>query len=149
MKRPELRQGVPEDVGMDPVRIGRLRELIGGWVQNRDSPSVVVLVPRRGVIVLHEAFGVRRHGDPTPTLKPDSIFPISSCSKPIIAAAVMCLVDDGLIGLNRPFIDYIPELDVPDVQWLAEASVADLLCHTAGFDDLELGAFIAAAAQRA
>ncbi len=120
---------------MDPVRIARLRELVAGWVKSGDSPSVAVLVARRGMIVLHEAFGVRRYGDPTPTLKPDSIFPISSCSKPIIAAAVMCLVDDGLIGLNRPFIDYIPELDVPDVEWLAEARVADLLCHTSGIDD--------------
>src|ERR1700694_2618675 len=139
MKRPELREGLPEEVGMDPVRIGRLRELVGGWVERGDTPSVIVLVARRGVIVLHEAFGVRCHGDPTPTLKPDSIFPLTSCSKPITAAAVMCLVDDGPIGLNRPFIDYTPELDVPEVQWLAEARVADLLCHTSGFDDLLLG----------
>jgi serine-type D-Ala-D-Ala carboxypeptidase len=148
MKNSELREGLPEEVGMDPVRIGRLPELIGGWVQSGDTPSVAVLVARRGVIVLHEAFGVRRYGDPTPTLLPDSIFPLASCSKPITAAAVMCLVDDGLIGLNRPFIDYIPELDVPGVEWLAEARVADLLCHTSGIDDLELGSFIAAAAQR-
>jgi len=147
MKISELREGTPEDVGMDPVRIGRLRDLVGGWVKSGDTPSVIVLVARRGVIVLHEAFGVLRHGDPTPTLKPDSIFPISSCSKSITAAAVMCLVDDGLIGLNRPFIDYIPELDVPEVQWLWEARVADLLCHTAGIDDLKLSDFIAAAAE--
>ena len=132
---------------MDPVRIGRLRELVGGWVESGDTPSMIVLVARRGVIVLHEAFGVRRHGDTDADIEADSIFPLASCSKPITAAAVMCLVDDGLIGLNRPFIDYIPELDVPGVQWLDEARVADLLCHTSGIDDLELGAFIAAAAQ--
>lgn len=148
MKSSELREGLPEDVGMDPVRIRRLRELIGGWIKNGDSPSVAVLVARRGVIVLNEAFGVRRPGDPTPTLKPDSIFPVSSCSKPITAAAVMCLVDDGLLGLNRPFIDYIPELDVPGAQGLEEARVADLLCHTSGIDDLKLAEFIAAAALR-
>ena len=148
MKSPELRQGKPEDVGMDPVRIGRLRELVGGWVASGDTPSAIVLVARRGVVVMHEAFGVRCHGDPTPTLKPDSIFPLTSCSKPLTAAAVMCLVDDGLIGLNRPFIDYIPELDVPEVEWLAEARVADLLCHTSGIDDLLLGDFIAAAPQQ-
>jgi CubicO group peptidase (beta-lactamase class C family) len=148
MKSPELREGLPEDVGMDPVRIRRLRELIGGWVKCGDTPSVVALVARRGVIVWHEAFGVRRYGDPTSTLHPDSIFPIASCSKPLTAAAVMCLVDDGLIGLNRPIIDYVPEWDVPNVQWLVEARVADLLCHTSGIDDLELGSFIAAAAQR-
>ena len=148
MTSPELREGAAKDVGMDPVRIRRLRELVAGWVKSGDYPSVAVLVARRGVIVLHEAFGVRRHGDTSPTLKPDSIFPVASCSKPITAAAVMCLVEDGLIGLNRPFIDYVPELDVPGVQWLEEARVADLLCHTSGIDDLELGDFIAAAAER-
>src|SRR5258708_3825687 len=145
MKRPELREGLPQDVGMDDVRIGRLRELVGGWVERGDNPSVIVLVARRGVVVLHEAFGVRRHGDPTPTLKPDSIFPLTSCSKPLTAAAVMCLVDDSLIRLNPPFIDYIPALDVPEVEWLAEARVADLLCPPSGIDRLLLGEFIDAA----
>ena len=133
---------------MDPARIQRLRELVGGWVKNGETPSAAVFVARRGVVVLHEAFGVLRHGDTTWTLRPDSIFPMASCSKPITAAAVMCLVEDGLIGLNRPFIDYVPELDVPGVQWLAEARVADLLCHTSGIDDLKLRAFIGAAADR-
>jgi CubicO group peptidase (beta-lactamase class C family) len=134
---------------MDPVRVERLRKLANGWVEIGDVPSLVVLVARRGVIVLHEAFGVLRHGDTAPTLKRDSIFPVASCTKPITAAAVMCLVEDGLIGLNRPFIDYVSELDMPDVEWLAEARVADLLCHTAGYDDLDVGDFIAAAARPA
>lgn len=143
-----LLEGTPQSVGMDPSRVQRIRELVGGWVERGDTPSIVVLVARRGRIVLHEAFGVLRPDDATPTLKRDSIFPVASCSKPITAAAVMCLVEDGLIGLNRPFVDYVPELDVPGVQWLEEARVADLLCHTSGIDDLNLAAFIAAAAKR-
>ena len=148
MKNPVLKEGAPEDVGMDPVRIRQARDLASSWVKSGETPSLVVLVARRGVIVLHEAFGVRCHGDATPTLKPNSIFPVASCTKPITAAAVMCLVEDGLIGLNRPFIDYVPELDVPGVQWLEEARVADLLCHTSGIDDLALGAFIETAAKK-
>ena len=140
-----LREGTSEEAGMDYAWIQRLRELTVGWVRDGDTPSVAVLVARRGVIVLNEAFGVLRHGDTTPTLRPDSIFPVASCSKPITAAAVMCLVEDGLIGLNRPFIDYIPELNVPGVQGLEEARVADLLCHTAGIDELDFGSFIKAA----
>src|SRR5258708_14523844 len=130
MKSTEWRQGIPEDVGMDPVRIGRLRELVGSWVKKGDTPSVAVLVARRGVVVMHEAFGVLRHGDPTPTLKPDSIFPLTSCSKPLTAAAVMCPVEDGLIGLNRPFIDYIPELCVPEGEAPSDTPRPDLPCHT-------------------
>jgi serine-type D-Ala-D-Ala carboxypeptidase len=149
MMSPVLHEGAPEDVGMDPARVQRLRELLSGWVECGDTPSVAVCVARRGVVVLHEAFGVLRHGDPMPTLRRDSIFPISSSSKPITAAAVMCLVDDGLIGLNRPFVDYVPELDVPGVEGLAEARVADLLCHTSCIDDAALGPIIEAAAEPA
>jgi serine-type D-Ala-D-Ala carboxypeptidase len=149
MMGPVLHEGAPADAGMDPARVQRLRELLAGWIECGDTPSVAVCVARRGVVVLHEAFGVLRHGDAAPTLRRDSIFPIMSASKPITAAAVMCLVDDGLIGLNRPFIDYVPELDVPDVEGLADARVADLLCHTSGIDDLALGAIIMAAAERA
>src|SRR5262245_10634840 len=141
-----LKEGPPESVGMDPLRVTRLRELCSGWVKSGDTPSLVVLVARRGTIVLHEAFGVRHHEDTTPTLKPDSIFPIASCTKPITAALVMCLVEDGLIGLNRPFIDYVPELNVPGVRWLEEARVADLLCHTSCIEDLQWDAYIDAAA---
>jgi CubicO group peptidase (beta-lactamase class C family) len=141
-----LKEGKPQDVGMDPARIDRLRKTAASWVDRGDTPSLVVLAARRGTIVLHEAFGVRRPEDRTPTLRRDSIFPLSSCSKPLTAAAVMCLVEDGLIGLNRPVIDYVPEWDVPGVQWLEEMKVADLLCHTGGIDDLALGAFVQKAA---
>src|SRR5438552_15709116 len=114
-----LHEGPPESVGMDPIRIQKARELLAGWVKCGDTPSVVALVARRGVIVLHEAFGVRHYGDTTPTLRTDSIFPVASCAKPITAAAIMCLVEDGRIGLNRPFVDYVPELEVPGVEGLA------------------------------
>ena len=149
MTSPVLHEGAPEDADMDPARVQRLRELLTGWVECSDTPSVAVCVARRGVVVLHEAFGILRHGDTTPTLRRDSIFPVTSCTKPITAAAVMCLVEDGVIGLNRPFIDYVPELDVPGVEGLTEARVADLLCHTSGIDDLALDAFREAAAERA
>jgi len=149
MGHPVLREGSPESVGMDPLRIERLKTLAAEWVSRGDMPSLAMLVARRGTVVLHEAFGVRRPEDTTPTLRTDSIFPVSSLSKPVTAAAVMCLVEDGLIGLNRPFIDYVPELDVAGVQWLEEAKVADLLCHTSGIDDVEVAAYIEAAARSA
>ena len=95
----------------DPASVARLRDLLAGWVACGDTPSVVACVARRGVIVLHEAHGVLHHGDTTPTLRRDSIFPIASCSKSLTAAATMCLVDDGLIGLNRPFIERLVRPD--------------------------------------
>ena len=149
MKDLILREGPPESVGMDPVRIQKVRDLLADWVNCGDTPSVVALVARRGVVVLHEAFGMRHYEDTTPTLKLDSIFPIASITKPLTAAAIMSLVEDGLIGLNRPFVDYVPELDLPEVEGIADAKIADLLCHTAGIDDVAVGQHIASAAERA
>jgi len=39
----------------------------------------------------------------------DSIFPLWSISKVITATAIMVLVEDGRLGLNRPVAEYIPE----------------------------------------
>jgi CubicO group peptidase (beta-lactamase class C family) len=145
---PVLRDGPPESVGLDPIRISRLRELGASWVKNGNTPSLCMLVARRGVIVLHEAFGVRRPDDTSPTLRLDSLFPIASATKAFTSTLVMKLVEDGLIGLNRPFIEYVPELDVPGSKWLEEARVADLLCHTSGLEDVTVEGFIAQAARK-
>jgi len=52
-----LKEGPPESVDMDAVRLERLKKLAAGWVASGELPSLCVLVARRGTIVLHEAFG--------------------------------------------------------------------------------------------
>jgi CubicO group peptidase (beta-lactamase class C family) len=140
-----LGEGTARSVGMDPERLQRLEQTAARWVADGETPSMVLLVARHGTIVLHHAFGVRHYEDAAPTLRTDAIFPIASCTKPITAALVMCLVEDGLIGLNRSVVEYVPEL-ASDVQWLEEVKVADLLCHTACMDDLQWVAHVNAAA---
>ena len=53
----KLRYGDPEEVGMSGARVRRLAELAKSWVDQGMTPALVVLVARKGVIVLHEAFG--------------------------------------------------------------------------------------------
>ncbi|MGW0081412.1 serine hydrolase domain-containing protein [Streptomyces sp. NPDC003393] len=43
----------------------------------------------------------------------ESIFRIASITKPITAAAVLMLVEDGRIGLDDPVADWLPELSGP------------------------------------
>ncbi|WP_405751453.1 beta-lactamase family protein [Streptomyces sp. NBC_00012] len=45
----------------------------------------------------------------------DSIFRIASMTKPVTAAAVMMLVEDGRIALNEPVRQWLPELAAPMV----------------------------------
>lgn len=133
-----LRCGSPEDVGMSPERIERVRRLCAGWVKEGLTPSLQVLVARRGVIVLHEAWGRSGPEDDAPPLTVDSIFGITSTTKAITAAAVMCLVEDGLLGLNRPVQEYVPEFVGAGKEGVM---VHHLLTHTSGFKDDALDAY--------
>src|SRR5262245_53811234 len=94
---------------MSPERVARLPRLCAGWVVQGLTPALQVAVARRGVLVLHEAWGRLGPEPDAPPLGVDSIFAIASLTKPITAAAVLCLVEDGLLGLNRPVQEYVPE----------------------------------------
>ena len=107
----KLRAGTPAEAGMSAERIERLKTLAAGWVAEGVHPALCVLVARKGVIVLHEAFGRLRPDPASPLLAKDSIFPLSSMTKPITATLAMVLVEDGLLGLSRPVQEYLPEFE--------------------------------------
>lgn len=137
-----LENGSPEQAGFKPDRLKRIRQRAASWVADGKTPSLVVLAARRGAIALHEAFGTLTHAPDSPPLAIDSVFPVSSLSKPITATAVMLLVEEGLLGLSRPVVDYIPELTGEGAD---DILVHHLLNHTSGFDDV---AAIALSAER-
>src|SRR2546426_3972108 len=126
----ELRYGKPNEVGMPPERVAHARDLCARWVKEGHTPTLGVCVARRGVIVLHEAFGVLAPGPDSPPLARDALFSICSLTKPITATLVMQLVEDGLLGLNRPAKDYLPEICGDGT---GEILVHHLLTHTTGY----------------
>lgn len=124
-----LREGPPAEAGLDADRIERVRDLCAGWVKDGHTPSLCVCVARRGVIALHEAWGVVGPGPDSAPLQRDTLFPIASVAKPVTATLVMQLVDDGRLGLNRPAQDYLPEMSG---EHKGEILVHHLLTHTSG-----------------
>lgn len=121
--------GEPEDLGLDPQRVERARAMIHEQVGSGRSPGIVAFVARRGKVFLREAVGARNPaGDP---MQHGTLFPIASATKPMTAAAVMSLVEEGRIGLLQCVRDYLPELP-PAVG--DGVLVHHLLTHTAGFD---------------
>jgi CubicO group peptidase (beta-lactamase class C family) len=57
----------------------------------------------------------------------DSIFRFASITKPIIAAAVMMLVEDGRIALDDPVGQWLPELAEPKVVRTPDSAVDDVV----------------------
>jgi len=126
----KLRRGSPEEVGMLPGRVAHTRDLCAGWVNEGHTPTLGVCVARRGVIVLHEAFGVLWPDPDSPRLERDALFPALSVTKAITATLAMQLVEDGVLGLNRPAKDYLPEISGEGTE---EILIHHLLTHTTGY----------------
>ncbi|MEU9341316.1 serine hydrolase domain-containing protein [Streptomyces sp. NPDC048278] len=57
----------------------------------------------------------------------DSVFRIASVTKPVTAAAVLMLVDEGRIGLDDPVADWLPELAKPTVVRTPSGPVDDVV----------------------
>ena len=74
-------------------------------------PGGVVLVAHDGQIVYWEA-----QGAPDATSKPfarDSVFWVASLTKPIVAASIMMMVEEGKVRLDDPVSRFIPEFKMP------------------------------------
>lgn len=127
----QLRYGTAAEAGMSTERMKLARELCRTWIDKDVHKALSVLVARRGVICLHEAFGnIGPHG--APPLERDSIFPVMSITKVFTATALMTLVEDGLVGLTRPVQEYIPEFKSEGKEHVL---VHHLLTHTSGLTE--------------
>ena len=116
---PTLTNGSPADAGMDASALARIDETMPDFIgpDPKDRfPGAVLLVARDGVVVKHAAYGAAQTYDgdrPLPTPRPmttDTIFDVASITKvAATTAAVMHLVDEGLLDLDAPVARYLPD----------------------------------------
>lgn len=90
-----------------------LHDTLRTYVDDGTVPGAVGLVAR-GERVEVVAVGSTAACRTSPMAR-DSIFRIASLTKPITAAAVLMLVEDGLVGLGDPVDEWLPELSKPMV----------------------------------
>jgi CubicO group peptidase (beta-lactamase class C family) len=65
---------------------------------------------------------------------PDSVFQIGSITKVWTTTLVMQLVDDGLLDIDAPIRDYLPEFRIADEASAAAITTRQLLSHSGGFE---------------
>ncbi|MFE3255295.1 serine hydrolase domain-containing protein [Nocardia sp. NPDC059091] len=90
-----------------------LREVLQAHVEDGGVPGAVGLIAR-GDRVETAAVGLAHAGGTVP-MAADSLFRWASITKPLTAAAVLMLVEDGVIGLHDPIAPWLPELTHPRV----------------------------------
>jgi CubicO group peptidase (beta-lactamase class C family) len=94
--------------GLSKARLGRMHDVMAGYVERGEVPGIVTLVSRRGEVHV-DAIGIKAVGGSDPTRR-DTIFRISSMSKPVTAVATMILVEECKVRLDELVDRLLPEL---------------------------------------
>jgi len=89
------------------AQLDQLHDVMAGHVESGDMPGLVTLVSRHGEVHV-DAIG--RLAFDGPPMTRDTIFRITSMTKPIAAAAAMILVDEGKLRLDDSLDRWLPEL---------------------------------------
>ena len=133
----------PHEVGLSAKWLERISTTAQQFIDEKWLAGAVTVVARHGKVAHLEAYGMMDIEANKPMQK-DTIFRIYSMTKPIAAAAVMLLCEEGKLELNAPASVYLPELGGLKVAKDADAetltlvkanremTVRDLMRHTAG-----------------
>jgi len=101
------RRALPVE-GLSVRRLARIDEVLNRHIAAGHISGAVVAVNRRGKLVHHAALGVADPATGAP-MREDAIFQMYSSTKPLTAAAVLILVEEGKLRLEDPVSRYIPE----------------------------------------
>ncbi len=104
--------------------MSRLHALLQTSVDDGTLPGAVALVARGSA---REVAVVGSQGLGGPPMTRDSIFRIASITKPVAAAAVMLLVEDGTLSLDSEVREWLPELASPAVARTPSSELSDVV----------------------
>ena len=124
---PVLREGTLAEAGMKPSARREIDAVLNEWAGDTDE-SFIACVARRGVVVLHRAYG-DRDGEPVTTETKNFL---ASITKAMSGTVATMFADRGLISFSDPVEEYLPEFDVEGVD--KSATIRHLFTHTADME---------------
>jgi CubicO group peptidase (beta-lactamase class C family) len=94
--------------GLSKDRLARFDDIMAGHVDRGGAPGLVSVVSRRGEAHV-DVIGTTAVGGGEP-MRSDTIFRISSMTKPITAVATLILLEECVLRLDEPVERFLPEL---------------------------------------
>ena len=104
-------------------------------MKDEHIPGAAIVVVQNGRVVFARGYGKADLASDRPFTPDGTIFPIASVSKLFTATAAMQLVDSGAVLLDADVNRYLESAKVPPTL-PAPVTVAQLLSHTSGLDEL-------------
>jgi D-alanyl-D-alanine carboxypeptidase len=107
-----------------------LDDRVKGIMERQHIPGMAVVVIKNGQVRELKGYGVTDITTKQP-VSPDTKFVIGSNTKPFTAMAIMMLMEEGKVDLDKPISQYLA--DLPS-QWKL-LTLRQLLSHTAGISE--------------
>ena len=123
-----LSYGSAASVGMDAAVLEQAMQLYRDAVARDELKGAVLMVARRGVIVLHEALGWRHEAYQLP-MEADTLFRMASNTKPVIGTAVLILQEEGRLSLDDRAAAHLESFDNDRSR---DITIRQLLSHSSG-----------------
>ena len=128
--------------GVEPTNPGEIHavsESVVEMVRDQKISGGIVLAAHKGTVIHFTAHGYRDVESKSP-MERDTIVRIYSMTKPVTSVAVLMLMEDGLLNLDDPVSQHLPELSDVRVRGFAgrrvkpktPMTVEHLLTHTSG-----------------
>jgi CubicO group peptidase (beta-lactamase class C family) len=121
-----------------------LEKAVPELMERAEIPGLSIAVIRGGETIWYKGFGVQN----TRTKKSvsvNTVFEAASLSKPVFAYAIMQIVDEGVLDLDTPLIEYLPEKIVEKkiirhslskegfrIDWFRKITARIVLSHSSG-----------------
>jgi CubicO group peptidase (beta-lactamase class C family) len=118
-----------------------LGALVPSQLQNRNIAGAVVSVVKDGQVLFQKGYGYADFEAKKPVLPDQTLFRPGSISKLFTATAVMQLVEQGKLDLDRDVNDYL-DFAIPKT-YPEPVTLRQLLTHTAGFEETLKNLFVA------
>jgi len=116
----------------------RAQQVLQEILQEYGIPGAALAVIADGKFVATAAAGIANPDTGLPVTEA-TIFQSGSVGKVYTATLVMQLVDEGLLDLDRPIVEYLPELVLADEDARNTVTARQLLTHTSGLDGDKMG----------
>lgn len=136
--RPAIAKDAPQPVKktswkaahMDSAIEERIDDAVAKSIEKGQMSGCVVLIGRRGGIVLEKAYGDRSVEPAKEAMTTDTLFDMASLTKPTATAtAVMILVERGQLRLRDKVAQFFPQFEANGKQ---DVNVEELLVHSSG-----------------
>ena len=108
-----------------------LEEFVNRMLEEWKVPGVGIAIVKGDEVILAKGYGMRDREAGLP-VDENTLFAIGSSSKAFTAATVCMLADDGLLSLDEPVINYLPDFKLYDDYATQKMTARDLLSHRSG-----------------